>query len=73
MVSVACLCSTGTVCDCRDKLASYPEVPPTAIINSDINSSAGHCSVSAEDSKMDPMFDILHGDSLFPITFPKRC
>ena len=71
MVSVAGLCSIGTVCDCADKLASYPEVPPTAIIHSDINFSAGHCSVSAEDSKMNPMFDILHGVSLFPITFPK--
>lgn len=73
VVSVACLCSMGTVCDRRDKLASYPEVPPTAIINSDRNCSAGHCSVSAEDGKKDPMFDILHGDSLFPITVPKRC
>lgn len=73
VVSVACLCSIGTGYDCRHKLASYPEVPPTAIIDSDINFSTGVCSVSAEDRKMDLMFDILHGNSLFPITFPKQC
>lgn len=73
MVSVACLCSIGTGYNCRHKLASYPEVPPTAVINSDTNFSTGVCSVSAEDRKMDPMFNILHDDSVFPITFPKQC
>jgi len=73
VVSVACLRSTGAVCKCQDKPAYYPEVLPSAILNYDINFSTSHGSVSAEDSKMDPMFDILHGNSLFPVTFPKRC
>lgn len=73
MVSVACLCSLGTVYNCKDKLASYTEFAPTAVINSDINFSTDCCSMSVKESKLDPMFDILHGNSLFPIAFPKWC
>lgn len=44
VVSVARLCSTGTLC--KAELASNPGVPPG--INSDVNVSTGHCSVSVE-------------------------
>lgn len=73
MLPVACLCSISSVYHCKGKPTSYPEVPLTAIINSGINFSTGHCSVWAELSWMDSVFDILHEDSLFPKTFPKQC
>lgn len=59
MLSVAYLCTIATVYNYKDKLVSYPEVPTTAIVNPDTNCSTGHCSVSAEYSKMNPMFGIL--------------
>lgn len=73
MLPVAHLCSISSVYNCKGKLVSYPEVPLTALINSGINFSTGRCSVWAEESRMDSVFDILHGDSLLPITFPKQC
>lgn len=70
---VAHLCSISSVYSRKGKLTSYPEVPLTAIENSVINFSTGHYSVWAEEGRIDSVFYILHGDSLFPITFPKQC